>query len=153
MIKGENKGFSLIELIIVIAIMAVLVAVIAPNLTKYLGSSKKQTDKKNLDEVHSQALNCISDAATRENEISIMSSEADDGTSSAVYVLRYNSATGKTTATAKTNGVDDFAKLLTANLKDSNTVSKENKSNTVISITITGSSSNGYVVSEKFADS
>ena len=30
-IKSNNKGFSLIELIIVIAIMAVLVAIIAPN--------------------------------------------------------------------------------------------------------------------------
>ena len=39
--KTNNKGFSLIELIIVIAIMAVLVAIIAPNLTKYLGKSKK----------------------------------------------------------------------------------------------------------------
>ena len=38
--KMNNKGFSLIELIIVIAIMAILVAIIAPNLTKYLGKSK-----------------------------------------------------------------------------------------------------------------
>ena len=34
----KNEGFSLIELIIVIAIMAVLVAVIAPNLASYLGA-------------------------------------------------------------------------------------------------------------------
>lgn len=47
----SNKGFSLIELIIVIAIMAVLVAIIAPNLTKYLGKSKTSTDKANLAEV------------------------------------------------------------------------------------------------------
>lgn len=48
--KG-NKGFSLIELIIVIAIMAVLVAVIAPNLTKYLSSSKEKTDISNMDTI------------------------------------------------------------------------------------------------------
>jgi type IV pilus assembly protein PilA len=52
--KMNNKGFSLIELIIVIAIMAVLVAIIAPNLTKYLGKSKSQTDKTNLDEIKKQ---------------------------------------------------------------------------------------------------
>ena len=46
-----NKGFSLIELIIVIAIMAVLVAVIAPNLTKYLSSSKQKTDISNADTI------------------------------------------------------------------------------------------------------
>lgn len=47
----NDKGFSLIELIIVIAIMAVLVAIIAPNLTKYLGKSKVGTDKSNMDTI------------------------------------------------------------------------------------------------------
>ena len=46
----KNDGFSLIELIIVIAIMAVLVAVIAPNLASYLGTSKKRSDETNADE-------------------------------------------------------------------------------------------------------
>lgn len=64
-LTNNNKGFSLIELIIVIAIMAVLVAIIAPNLTKYLGSSKKQTDNKNIDEVQAQIKNCIADATVQ----------------------------------------------------------------------------------------
>jgi type IV pilus assembly protein PilA len=59
--KTNNKGFSLIELIIVIAIMAVLVAIIAPNLTKYLGSSKKSADEKNKDEIASTLNTCITD--------------------------------------------------------------------------------------------
>ena len=63
-ITKNNKGFSLIELIIVIAIMAVLVAIIAPNLTKYLGSSKQKTDKKNADEIASQVQTCITDYET-----------------------------------------------------------------------------------------
>ena len=49
--KNVNKGFSLIELIIVVAIMAVLVAIIAPNLTKYLGSSKEKVDEVNKNTV------------------------------------------------------------------------------------------------------
>lgn len=49
--RKDNKGFSLIELIIVISIMAVLVAIIAPNLTKYLSSSKKKTDVSNIDTI------------------------------------------------------------------------------------------------------
>jgi len=65
--KMNNKGFSLIELIIVIAIMAVLVAIIAPNLTKYLGKSKKNTDKKNADEIASQIATCIADFETAED--------------------------------------------------------------------------------------
>lgn len=47
----KNKGFSLIELIIVIAIMAVLVAVIAPNLASYLATSKKRSDETNAEEI------------------------------------------------------------------------------------------------------
>ena len=62
--KTNNKGFSLIELIIVIAIMAVLVAIIAPNLTKYLGSSKEKTDQKNADELASQIQTCITEFDT-----------------------------------------------------------------------------------------
>lgn len=49
--KKKNSGFSLIELVIVIAIMAVLVALIVPNLTKYLGKSKTNSDDKNIDEI------------------------------------------------------------------------------------------------------
>jgi type IV pilus assembly protein PilA len=59
--KTNNKGFSLIELIIVIAIMAILVAIIAPNLTKYLGKSKKNTDDKNKDEIEATLKTCITD--------------------------------------------------------------------------------------------
>ena len=42
--KENNKGFSLVELIIVIAIMAVLVGVLAPQFIKYVESSKQSTD-------------------------------------------------------------------------------------------------------------
>ena len=38
----NNKGFSLVELIIVIAIMAILVGVIAPQLILYIEKSRAQ---------------------------------------------------------------------------------------------------------------
>jgi type II secretory pathway pseudopilin PulG len=46
--------------------MAILVAIIAPNLTKYLGKSKKNTDKKNADEIASQVQTAISDYESQE---------------------------------------------------------------------------------------
>ena len=46
--KMNNKGFSLVELIIVIAIMAVLVGVLAPQFIKYVESSKQSTDIDNV---------------------------------------------------------------------------------------------------------
>lgn len=42
--KLGNKGFSLVELIVVIAIMAVLVGVLAPTLIKNIEKSRKSKD-------------------------------------------------------------------------------------------------------------
>lgn len=42
--KRNNKGFSLVELIIVIAIMAVLIAVLAPQFIKYVDRSRQSND-------------------------------------------------------------------------------------------------------------
>ena len=47
----NNKGFSLIELIVVIAIMAILVGVLAPQVMKYVESSRQSTDVQNLSAV------------------------------------------------------------------------------------------------------
>lgn len=46
-----DAGFSLVELIIVIAIMAALVAVLAPQYIKYVENSRKQVDESAVAEV------------------------------------------------------------------------------------------------------
>lgn len=46
-----NKGFSLVELIVVIAIMAVLVGVLAPTLIRNVENSRKSKDEQNLDTI------------------------------------------------------------------------------------------------------
>jgi type IV pilus assembly protein PilA len=45
--KMNNKGFSLVELIIVIAIMAILIAVLAPQYLKYVEKSRESADLDN----------------------------------------------------------------------------------------------------------
>ena len=50
-LNKNNKGFSLVELIVVIAIMAVLVGVAAPQFMGYVTKSKKATDVKNGQEI------------------------------------------------------------------------------------------------------
>ena len=48
--KMNNKGFSLVELIIVIAIMAILIVVLAPQYLKYVEKSRNSTDLQSVTE-------------------------------------------------------------------------------------------------------
>ena len=50
--KKNNKGFSLVELIIVIAIMAIIIGVLAPQYIKYVEKSRVSADKDLLDSVY-----------------------------------------------------------------------------------------------------
>lgn len=53
-----NKGFSLVELIVVIAIMAILVGVAVPVYTSYIGKANENVDKQYLGELE-QAINTV----------------------------------------------------------------------------------------------
>ena len=60
--KKNNKGFSLVELIVVIAIMAVLVGVLAPQFIGYVAKSKVSTDLQNADSLKSAVEIAIAEA-------------------------------------------------------------------------------------------
>lgn len=69
---GNNKGFSLVELIIVIAIMAILVGVIAPQLLKYIEKSRTAADVQLCDTLHTALLVAMSDPAVVNDDDSLV---------------------------------------------------------------------------------
>lgn len=58
--KKNNKGFSLVELIIVIAIMAILAGALAPALIKYINKSRRSTDIQNADTLRTSVQTAMS---------------------------------------------------------------------------------------------
>jgi len=77
--KMNNKGFSLVELIVVIAIMAVLVGVLAPQFIKYVESSRRSTDVSNAETIRSAVLADIADGKITGSGSSTCTSTASSG--------------------------------------------------------------------------
>lgn len=104
--KMNNKGFSLVELIVVIAIMAVLVGVLAPTLIKNVEKSRESTDLQNLDTIRGAVVTTLSDETVA----------AKIPASSTTYQLdTTNVALSLTNGTAS----DDFTNAFNAKIKDS----------------------------------
>ena len=88
--KKNNKGFSLVELIIVIAIMAILAGALAPALIKYINKSRRSTDVQNADSLRTALQTALSDPDSA-NDTDIQSastiSESGDAFQKEVYSI------------------------------------------------------------------
>ncbi len=74
----NNKGFSLVELIIVIAIMAILVGVMAPQLIRYIEKTKESSDVQLLDTVRSAVTTAILDpTVVTDSTVTIPTGQSD----------------------------------------------------------------------------
>lgn len=74
--KLGNKGFSLVELIVVIAIMAVLVGVLAPTLIKNIEKSRESKDAQNIEQIKSSIEVALQDETAYDQAVPTASGSA-----------------------------------------------------------------------------
>lgn len=67
---NKNKGFSLVEIIIVIAIMAILVAFLAPNIVQYVEKAKITSDQQLLQAINEALVYAASEPEIAEDPAS-----------------------------------------------------------------------------------
>lgn len=82
--KLNNKGFSLVELIIVIAIMAILVGVVGTQVIPYLESSRKAKDIQILSAWNTAAMSAYSSAAASLDSTAVYKITINDASAGSV---------------------------------------------------------------------
>ena len=97
--KKMNKGFSLVELIIVIAIMAVLVGILAPQFLRYVEKSRLQKDNSAVAEVANAAK-------------SAMANEAINTATTLPYTISFTGGTATNFSATATDVEGELAKVV-----------------------------------------
>lgn len=130
MSQKNNKGFSLVELIVVVAIMAVLMGILVPTLVKNVEKSKKQKDASAIEEIRSTMVTTLADPTYSDIEATIVY----DGTTIDVDNPKAITAVEPITdAEVKT-----FLTAVSADVKDWKFTSKAYKADDQVTFVISG---------------
>lgn len=131
MSQKNNKGFSLVELIVVVAIMAVLMGILVPTLVKNVEKSKKQKDASAIEEIRSTMVTTLADPTYSDIEATIV---YDDTT----IDIDEPGTTGSITAVSPITDaeVETFLTAVSADVKDWKFTSKAYKAKDKVTFVI-----------------
>lgn len=131
--KMNNRGFSLVELIIVIAIMAILAGALAPQFVKYVAKSREAVDNQNIDLLISTTNSVLADPDVVPQAGTIKITGPTNITFSGVdssFQTAFTQAVGSKYPVPKQKGKDGFLVTISGSATDGWTVTCETTSPT-----------------------
>ena len=127
MSQKNNKGFSLVELIVVVAIMAVLMGILVPTLVKNVEKSKKQKDRNAIEEIRNTMVTNLADPEYSDLDITFV---YNDTTNKKIAIKTPGPAPVAGSAGAK------FLAAVSDNIKDWTFTSKDYKAKPKVTFVI-----------------
>lgn len=129
MSQKNNKGFSLVELIVVVAIMAVLMGILVPTLVKNVEKSKKQKDRNAIEEIRNTMVTNLADPLYSDLEAKI-TYNGTNANSKEIIITTPDNAPEATTDLGK------FLAAVSSDIKDWTFTSKDYKAKPKVTFVI-----------------
>ncbi|MDY4126515.1 MAG: type II secretion system protein [Lachnospiraceae bacterium] len=114
----RNKGFSLIELIVVIAIMAVLVGLLVPNVTRYVEKNRAKACRVNREEILGIFERCVYAESVELTQADLVNVASGGKAENSAEVLQYKECPSDKASTVYTATLVDGIAMITCNHAD-----------------------------------